>query len=217
MPFTVVSSWTQGLRGIWFKGRFGKAGEKATIVFWGQKKKKKQKTFSFRIPAIICLLLLFFFLLPIFMGKVSNTHRVECDELYESIRCQWSLAFLVVHWLIFCVPTAGDVGSIPAQGSSACHVRVCSATQSCLTLFDPMNCSLPGSFVHGILQARILECVTISISRGSSWSRDRIRVFCIGRQILSQWTTREALCMLWGEAKKKKILIKKRERDINDL
>ena len=40
--------------------------------------------------------------------------------------------------------------------------------QSCPTLCDPMNCSLPGSSVHGILEARILEWVAISISRGSS-------------------------------------------------
>ena len=41
-------------------------------------------------------------------------------------------------------------------------------TQSCLTLCDPVVCSLPGSSVHGILQARILEWVAISFSRGSS-------------------------------------------------
>ena len=40
--------------------------------------------------------------------------------------------------------------------------------QSCLTLCDPMDCSLPGSFVHGILQARILEWVAMPSSRGSS-------------------------------------------------
>ena len=39
--------------------------------------------------------------------------------------------------------------------------------QSCPTLFDPMNCSLPGFSVHGILQARILEWVAIASSRGS--------------------------------------------------
>ena len=40
--------------------------------------------------------------------------------------------------------------------------------QSCLTLFDPMDCSPPGSSVHGISQARILEWIAISFSRGSS-------------------------------------------------
>ena len=46
--------------------------------------------------------------------------------------------------------------------------HVCSVARSCLTLCDPRDCSLPGSSVHGILQARILECVAISFSRESS-------------------------------------------------
>ena len=41
------------------------------------------------------------------------------------------------------------------------------------TLCDPMDCSLPGSFIHGVFQARVLEWVAISFSRGSSWPRDR--------------------------------------------
>ena len=44
--------------------------------------------------------------------------------------------------------------------------------QSCPALCDPMDCSSPGSSVHGILQARILEWVTIPFSRGSSQLRD---------------------------------------------
>ena len=52
--------------------------------------------------------------------------------------------------------------------------RLCA--QSCLTLCDPMNCSPPGSSVHEISQARILEWVTISSSRGSSWPRDWTQV-----------------------------------------
>ena len=59
--------------------------------------------------------------------------------------------------------------------------------QLCLTLCDPMDCSAPGSSVHGILQARTLEWVAISFSRGSSQPRDQTHVFCvscIGRWIL---------------------------------
>ena len=48
--------------------------------------------------------------------------------------------------------------------------------QLCPTLCDPIDCSLPGSSVHGIFQARILEWVAISFSRGSSRPRDRTRV-----------------------------------------
>ena len=52
--------------------------------------------------------------------------------------------------------------------------------QSCPTLCDPVDCSLPGSSIHGILQARILEWVAISFSRGSSRPRGRTQVSCTG-------------------------------------
>ena len=52
-------------------------------------------------------------------------------------------------------------------------------SQSCPTLCDPMDCSLPGSSIHGLLQARVLEWVAISFSRGSSRPRDRTQVSCI--------------------------------------
>ena len=48
--------------------------------------------------------------------------------------------------------------------------------QSCLTLCDPMDCSPPGSCVHEILQARILEWVAFPFSKGSSQPRDQIQV-----------------------------------------
>ena len=48
--------------------------------------------------------------------------------------------------------------------------------QLCLTLCNPMDCSLLGSSVHGILQARILEQAAISFSRVSSWPRDRTHI-----------------------------------------
>ena len=56
---------------------------------------------------------------------------------------------------------------------------MCSVAQSCLTLCNSMDCSPPGSSVHGILQARILEQVAISFSRGSSRHRDQTHIFCI--------------------------------------
>ena len=51
--------------------------------------------------------------------------------------------------------------------------------QSCPTLCHPMDCSLPGSSVHGISQARILECVAISSSRDRTWPRDWTHIYCI--------------------------------------
>ena len=66
-------------------------------------------------------------------------------------------------------------------------------TQSCLTLCDPMDCSLPCSSIHGIFQARVLEWIAISFSRGPSWPRDRTRVFCIVGRRFTVWATREVL------------------------
>ena len=62
----------------------------------------------------------------------------------------------------------------------------------CPTLCNPVDCSLPGFSIHGILQARILEWVTISLSRGSSQPRDRTRVSLIGGRRFNLWATREA-------------------------
>ena len=62
-------------------------------------------------------------------------------------------------------------------------------TQSCLTLCDPM--SPPVSSVHGILQARLLEWVTISYSRTSSPPRDQIQVSCIAGRFCTIWDSRE--------------------------
>ena len=67
------------------------------------------------------------------------------------------------------------------------HVWVCICAQlhqPCLTLWHPMGCSPPGSSAHGIAQARILEWVAISSSRGSSQPRDQTHISCISRRIL---------------------------------
>ena len=53
--------------------------------------------------------------------------------------------------------------------------------------------SLPGSSVHGILQAKILEWVVIPFSRESSWPRDRIWVSCIAGRYFTNWATREGV------------------------
>ena len=64
--------------------------------------------------------------------------------------------------------------------------------QSCLTLYDPMDCSPPVSSVHGILQARILEWTAIPFSRGSSWPRDWTWVSCIAGRFFTIWAIGES-------------------------
>ena len=65
-----------------------------------------------------------------------------------------------------------------AHDSYPCH---CLVAKWCRALWDSMDCSLPGSSVHGISSARILEWVAISFSKGSSWPRNWTQVSCIGR------------------------------------
>ena len=64
--------------------------------------------------------------------------------------------------------------------------------------WDPVDCSPLSSSVHGIFQARILEWVAISFSRGPSWSRDRTQVSCIAGRHFNLWVTREAHKEVWA-------------------
>ena len=64
--------------------------------------------------------------------------------------------------------------------------------QSCPALCNPMDCSLPHSSVHGILQARILEWVAIHFSKGSSWPRDRTQVSHTAVSFFTVWAIRGA-------------------------
>ena len=100
------------------------------------------------------------------LGHAEQT-RVRTDELAEG--------------------TAGLTGwgrNLKCKESEVTHVK---SLQSCPTLCEPMGCSLPGSSIHGIFQARILEWVAISFSRVSSWPRDRTQVSHIaGRHLPSE-------------------------------
>ena len=69
------------------------------------------------------------------------------------------------------------------------YVCVCSVVSNSLQL---LNCSLPGPSVHGTFQTRILEWVTISSSRISSWPRDWTRLSCVSGRFFIHWASREA-------------------------
>ena len=78
--------------------------------------------------------------------------------------------------------------SPPLCFSGAHTPSVCMYTQSlqsCLNLCDPMDCNPPGSSVHGILQARILEWVAMPFSQGSSQPSDQTLIFCIAGRFFS--------------------------------
>ena len=89
----------------------------------------------------------------------------------------------------------GDIslGSLLRCLCMSMYVCMCLVAQSCPTLWDPIDCSPPGSFVHWILQSRILEWVAISFSRGSFLPRDWIQVSCIAGRFSIIWATKESL------------------------
>ena len=86
------------------------------------------------------------------------------------------------------------------------HISESEVAQSCPILYNPVDCSLLGSSVHGILQARILEWVAISFSRGSSQLRDGTWVSRIAGRRFNLWATKDShstsgrvLCPLWTQ------------------
>ena len=91
-------------------------------------------------------------------------------------RCQW----------LNVITSKKDVSSQNISYILKQKCQSCAHAQSFPTLCDPMDCSPPGSSVHGIFQARILEWVAISSSRGSSRPRDQTRAACVS--CIARWT-----------------------------
>ena len=107
-----------------------------------------------------------------------------CVCVWSVIPVLWIQAPGLIYWMnsfslnsskvLFCSPGWGSITWSPSQGpveGFGPAVCACSVAQLCLTLCDPLDCSPPGSSVHGISQARTLEWVTISSFSLSSWLR----------------------------------------------
>ena len=92
-------------------------------------------------------------------------------------------------------PAWRDVCELPCPSSPNPQwkkkAKVLLVAQSCLTLCEPMDCSLPASSIQGILQAKILEWVAFFCSRGSSWPRDWTWVSWIAGRFYPIWATRK--------------------------
>ena len=101
----------------------------------------------------VCLLFLFLFLFYL-------NYILECKLLRKKHVCVFMGLMEVLGGVCVCVLVA----------------------QSCPTLCDPVDCSPLGCSVHGVLQARILESVAVSFSRGSSRPKDQTRVSFIGNR-----------------------------------
>ena len=102
----------------------------------------------------------------------------------------WCLAFFIVQ-LSHPYMTTGKTIALT-------EVKWSEVAQSCPTLYDPMDCTLLCSSVQGIFQARVLEWVAISSSRGSSWPRDWTQVSHTAGRRFTIWATREVQLWLDG-------------------
>ena len=128
--------------------------------------------------------------------KDANVHSIhvwhEWNCILPSVSCCWRsvsspishvLSLLQSITLLACSLNASLICHLLYYTTVVFKVRA-KSLQSCLTLCNPMDRCLPGSSVHGILQARILEWIAIPFSRDYSRPRDQTRVSCIGRWIL---------------------------------
>ena len=133
-------------------------------------------------------------------------NKAEIDVFLE-LSCFMMIQWMFTTWSLVPLPFVNSV--LTSEVLDSCtveawlgefwallcyHVKESESevAQSCPTLCDPMDCSLPCSSVHGIFQARVLEWVTISLSRGSSRPRDRTWVSRVVGRCFTISATREA-------------------------
>ena len=116
-------------------------------------------------------------------GGSCNISSSSCKDINPILRTD-SMCLNSNKPLYNIIKTLGKILKHLVSKNYFYYVQSSSVTQSCPTLCDPKDGSPPGSPVPGILQARILEWVAISSSRGSSRSRGKTHISCIGRRIL---------------------------------
>ena len=144
--------------------------ETMSPVSWEKQRRQMQKH-GFGTPAS------FPFLVIDFSG-FQLLLTLECWELTHAFKTNSHFLFK---------PASVSFCYLQPKSANEHGICCCLVTKLCLTLCDPMDCSLPGSSVHGIFQARILEWLAISFSRGSSWPRDRTHISCItGRFFITE-------------------------------
>ena len=137
----------------------------------------------------------------------SNPKDRQCQRMFKLPHNCTHLT-LATHSSILAwrIPGTEQPGGLPSMeshrvGHNWSNLAAAAVIKPCSTVLWPHGlCRLPGSSVHMIFQARILEWVVISFSKGSFLPRDQIRVSCIGRQILYHWVTWEAWYLMeYGE------------------
>ena len=137
---------------------------------------------SFYKINVLCL-----YLMPILPGHSSSV-KIRTDHSEHWWCTPWVLGTVLsawhelTHFILSQGMKEGEVGAIVVE------------SLGCVRLFcDPMDCTLPGSSVHGISQARILEWVAIPFSRGSSWPKDWTKVSHLAGRFFTIWATGETI------------------------
>ena len=134
-------------------------------------------------------------------GKFYSS--AEFNKTWSSHQKNLQKHFKIINFSFLKTATVNPVGFVSSfkkhsifKTTSWWFLLLSEVAQSCLTLCDPMDCSLQLYSVHGIIQARVLEWVAISFSRGSSQPRDRTWVSWIVGRCFTIWGTREVLLLL---------------------
>ena len=130
-------------------------------------------------------------------GILITSFSRQSDQMIKSnISNKWDERYHVPWHNALKTDTPGYSDQEKSLNLSLTGVGVCSQSalvaQLCPALCNPMDCSLPGSSVHGILQARILEWVDIPFPRGSSQPRDWTWASCTAGRFFTNWAIREA-------------------------
>ena len=129
------------------------------------------------------------------MASTSSLYWQSLSQYLQTWTVNYSPYFgFSDEFLLWCFTVLSNSGCLNTEFFTPLVV-VLLVAQSCPTLRDPMDCSLPGFPVHEILQSRILEWVVISSSGGSSHTRDRTQVSCIAGGFFTMWATREDIFM----------------------
>ena len=121
------------------------------------------------------------------MGRIQTYTLYTAKETISTIKRQptdWKKQLQTIWLTKVCLPkytNSSDDSTTNKQTKTTQLKNVCVCAQLCPTLCNPTDYSPPGSSVHGILQARILEWVAISVSRESFWPRDQTQVSCTSR------------------------------------
>ena len=137
--------------------------------------------------------------MPSSRGSSQSRDRTQVYHIAGGFFTIWTTRETQEEWSRQPIPSPGDLpdpeiepgspallmDSLPAATRKSLSILSAKLLQSSLTLYDPMDCSPPGSSVHGISQAKILEWVAISFFRRTSWPRGCTWVFYIGKWALN--------------------------------